>query len=141
MTATANSSTYLLDTSALFALIEDEPGAERVEALLRSERVVVPFLAGLETYYVILQERSEEEADRRLALIRQLPAQWLDHVSDQALIMAGHMKAYHRMSLADAVIAAFAREADAILVHKDPGFESVSHLVRQERLPYKSGAG
>lgn len=56
------------------ALIEDEPGADRVDELLRRERVLLPFLAGLETYYVTLQERSGDEADRRLALIRQLPA-------------------------------------------------------------------
>ena len=75
------SKSYLLDTSALMALIEDEPGADRVEALLRSEGVLVPFLGALEVYYVTLQERSQDEADRRLALIRQLPATWLDRVT------------------------------------------------------------
>lgn len=132
-----SSATYLLDTSALFALIEDEPGAERVEALLRSERVLLPFLVGLETYYVTLQEQSQEEAAQRLSLIRQLPATWLDRVSDQVLILAGNFKARHRISLADALIAAFARENGAILVHKDPEFEALGGQVNQERLPYK----
>lgn len=138
MTASTSSQAYLLDTSALMALIEDEPGADRVDGLLRSERILLPFLVGLETYYVTLQERSEDEADRRLALIRQLPAVWLDQVGDEMLVLAGRLKARHRLSLADALIAAFAVHAGAILVHKDPEFEAVAHLVPQERLPYKS---
>jgi len=134
------SSRFLLDTSALFALIEDEPGASRVEELLRSEDVLIPAVAGLEVYYVTRQERSEDEADRRLALVRQLPARWLDQLTDPVLVAAGRLKAAHRISLADAIIAGFALRADAVLVHKDPEYEAVAPQVRQERLPYKSPA-
>ncbi|HDH10123.1 MAG TPA: VapC toxin family PIN domain ribonuclease, partial [Chloroflexi bacterium] len=40
-------------------------------------------------------------------------------------------------SLADALIAAFAVQQGAILVHKDPEFDVLAELVRQEALPYK----
>jgi len=121
------------------ALIEDEPGADRVEALLRSEGVLIPFLGALEVYYVTLQERSQDEADRRLALIRQLPATWLDRVTETVLIRAGHFKARYRISLADAIIAAFAADQGAILVHKDPEYRVLVAAVAQEELPARGG--
>jgi predicted nucleic acid-binding protein len=139
VTGTA-SSPFLLDTSALLALIEDEPGADRVESLLRTATVLIPALAGLEVYYVTHQERGEDDADRRLSLLRQLPAEWLDQLTDPVLIAAGRIKAAHRLSLADAIIAGFALSRDATLVHKDPEYDAIAHLVRQERLPYKASA-
>lgn len=128
---------FVLDASALFALIADEPGADRVEELLRNERVLLPFVTGLEVYYVTLQERSEDEAERRLVLMHQLPAVWLDRVTREVLVTAGRFKAQHRLSLADALIAGFAAEAGAVLVHKDPEYEALAASVPQERLPYK----
>lgn len=130
-------SRFLLDTSALLALIEDEAGAERVEDLLRNHEVLLPCIVGLETYYITYRERSADEADRRLAMIRQLPALWLDRVEESVLVMAGRFKAQYRVSIADALIAAFAFDAGAILVHKDPEYEPLQHIVAQEQLPYK----
>lgn len=128
---------YLLDTSAILTLLEDEEGAERVEALLREGQVLLPFLILLETYYITLQERSELVADRRYALLKQLPATFLWSVDEPTLLTAARFKARHRLSLADALIAAFAVQQGAILVHKDPEFEVLAELVRQEALPYK----
>ena len=76
MTAT-ESKPYLLDTSAVFALLEDEPGADKVEQVIRTGAVLLPFVVGLETYYITVQERGADEAERRLFLLRQLPARWL----------------------------------------------------------------
>jgi hypothetical protein len=47
-------SKYLLDTSAILTLLEDEEGAERVEILLRQEQILLPYLVLLETYYITL---------------------------------------------------------------------------------------
>jgi len=128
---------YLLDTSAILTLLEDEEGAERVEALLREGQVLLPFLVLLETYYITLQERSEAVADRRYALLKQLPATFLWSVDEPTLLTAARFKARYRLCLADALIAAFAVQQGAILVHKDPEFEALAELVRQEALPYK----
>ncbi|MDO8673750.1 MAG: PIN domain-containing protein [Dehalococcoidia bacterium] len=130
------SNSYLLDTSAVLTLIEDEPGADRVEELLRNRVVLLPFVVGLETYYITCQERGTDEADRRLFLLRHLPAQWLNAVDDAVLVTAGRFKANYRLSLADCLVAAFASETGAVLVHKDPEYDSLDTL-RQERLPYK----
>ena len=134
------SSLYLLDTSAILTLIEDEPGADRVDELLRTGEVLLPFMAGLETFYISLREAGEDEAERRLFLLRQLPVRWLNTVGEPVLVTAGRIKARHRISLADSLIAAFAIEAGAILVHKDPEYEALSDL-RQEQLPYKGVKG
>lgn len=128
---------YLLDTSAIFTLLEDEEGAERVETLLRRETILLPFLVLLETYYITLQEQTEDVADKRYALLKQLPAVVLWEVDEPTLLTAGRLKAEHRLSLADALIAAFALRHQAILVHKDPEIAALTETVQLEALPYK----
>ena len=130
-------SKYLLDTSAVLTFLEDEDGAERVESLLRQEEIIIPYLVLLETYYITLQEQPEDVADKRYALLKQLPATILWEVDEPTLLIAGRFKAYHRLSLADAIIAAFAQRQGAILVHKDPEHESLTEFVQQGVLPYK----
>ncbi len=130
-------SKYLLDTTAVLTFLEDEEGAGRVESLLRQEEIILPYLVLLETYYITLQEQSEDVADKRYALLKQLPATILWEVDEPTLLIAGRFKAYHRLSLADAIIAAFAQRQGAILVHKDPELEALAEFVEQEVLPYK----
>ena len=54
---------------------------------------------------------------------------------------SSRLKADHRLSVADAWIAALAKERDATLVHKDPEFEQVEAVIRVLKLPYKVGTG
>jgi predicted nucleic acid-binding protein len=128
---------YVLDTSAVLTLLEDEAGADRVEALLRQEEILMPYLVLLETYYITLQEQTEDVADKRYALLKQLPTTILWEVDEPTLLTAGRFKAHHRLSLADAIIAAYAQRQEAILVHKDPELETLTDFVEQEALPYK----
>jgi len=128
---------YLLDTSAILALMEDEDGADRVEEILHEGEVLLPFPVLLEAYYISLQERSEPVADERYALLRHLSATEIWSVDEPTLLTAARLKARFRVSFADALIAAFAVRSSAILVHKDPEFEVLADQVRQEPLPYK----
>jgi predicted nucleic acid-binding protein len=128
---------YVLDTSAILALMEDEDGADRVEEILRGGEVLLPFPVLLETYYITLQERSEPVADERYALLRYLSATEIWSVDEPTLLTAARLKARFRVSFADALIAAFAVRSSAVLVHKDPEFEALADQVRQEPLPYK----
>jgi predicted nucleic acid-binding protein len=128
----------MLDTSAILAFLEDEEGAERVESLLRNEEIVLPFLVLLEIYYITLQEQTEDIADQRYALLKQLPVKYLFNVDEPILLTAGRFKSRFRISLADALIAAFAVQLEAILVHKDPELEILGERVKQEILPYKT---
>ena len=62
---------FVLDASALLTLIEGEAGADRVEEVLRSGSFQLPWLALLEVHYVSRQEKGDDEADRRFALLTQ----------------------------------------------------------------------
>ena len=132
------SSPYLLVTSALLSFIEDEAGADRVEKALKQSTTLLPWLVLLETYYITLQEEGQAEADRRIALIKQLKVKIVWDMDEPTLLTAGRLKADHRVSLADAVIAAFAIRRAAVLMHKDPEFEALTGLLPMESLPYKS---
>jgi predicted nucleic acid-binding protein len=129
---------YLLDSSALLALIEGEPGADRVEHLLRNHSVLLPFVVLIEIYYLSLQEQSAEEANARYAMLKALDVTFLNEVTEPVLLRAAQVKAHARLSLADAIIAAFAVVYGAILVHKDPEFEAVKDQLQLEALPYKA---
>ena len=137
MIASVSDKRYLLDTSAVLTFLENEPGAQRVEEIIREGQAVIPFLVLLEMYYISLQETTEATADRRYALLKHLPAVFLYDIDEPTLLTAARFKARHHLSLADALIAAFAVRERAILVHKDPEFEPLSPQVKQEVLPYK----
>ncbi len=58
---------------------------------------------------------------------------------DEATVLtAARFKAVHRLSLADTIIAAYAVQANATLLHKDPEYEALAGQVRLEALPYKT---
>ncbi|MHB0981673.1 MAG: PIN domain-containing protein [Thermoleophilia bacterium] len=57
-------------------------------------------------------------------------------MDESTLLTVARLKAMHRLSLADAIIAAFALLGDAVLLHKDPEFGALAGLVPMEALPY-----
>lgn len=128
---------FLLDTSALLTLIEDEDGADRVEHIFRRESTVLPWLVLLEMYYISLRSRSEAVADQRLAMIKHVTDEIVWQADVPTMLKAAQFKALHRVSLVDAIIAAVAATRGAILVHKDPEYESLTGFVEMEVLPYK----
>lgn len=128
---------YVLDTSALFTLIEEEAGVDRVEEIVSTENAYLPSLALLEVHYVTRQERGQGEADRRYALLKKLPCEIVWQVDEPTLLTASLFKAAHRLSLADALIAAIAHRHDAVLIHKDPEYSALADEIELEALPYK----
>jgi len=139
-TAATGSRPWLLDTSALLSFIEDETGADRIEQALKQPTTLVPWPVLLETHYVTLQKRGQAEADRRIALIKQLKVEILWGMDESTLLTASKLKAEHRVSLADAIIAAFAIRRGAVLMHKDPEFDALTGLLPMEALPCKASA-
>jgi len=131
---------YLLDTSALLALWDDEPGSERVAELLEAavHRELVChgcFISQMELLYRVWKDEGEEAGRRAYSLCLGLPITWM-HESAELLELAAEIKACFPLSLADAWITASALLLDAVLVHKDPEFERITKL-NQELLPYK----
>jgi predicted nucleic acid-binding protein len=135
------SKAYLLDTSAIFALTDNEEGADLVEAILSKARrgevtVSISAMTAMEVYYVSSGERGEEEANHLLLLVRGLPVTELS-LEDALILPAARFKARYRISVADAWIAATAAVHDLTLVHKDPEFDSLDG-VSLSPLPYKA---
>lgn len=133
-------SCYVLDTSALLALRDDEPGADRVAAILevaaRGECFCHGcFISQMELLYRVWKDEGEEAGRMAYSTCLNLPIEWL-HESPELLERAAAVKACFPLSLADAWIAATALQLEAILVHKDPEFEKVVGL-QQEILPYR----
>ncbi|HEV7518611.1 MAG TPA: PIN domain-containing protein, partial [Thermoanaerobaculia bacterium] len=112
-TASVERSPFLLDSSAILTLLEDEAGAARVEEVILEEKTLLPWPVLLEVYYISQQEAGPAEADRRYALLKQLPCEILWQIDESILLTAARFKAEHRLSLADALIAAFARNHGA----------------------------
>lgn len=127
---------FVLDTSALLCLIKDEEGADAVEKILRQETVFVSFLSMMEFLYVRHRETGEARAGRDYAELKALPIQVME--SDEPLrLLAARIKAAHRLSLADAWVAATAEQLGAVLVHKDPEFDPLDGRIKMLRLPSK----
>jgi predicted nucleic acid-binding protein len=131
---------FLLDTSALLTLRDDEPGADRVAEVLNQAssgkaKCYGCFITLMEVFYRVW--RDEDKAAGQLAYQQclALPIDWLSN-SESLLAQSAEYKAMYPLSIADAWIAACATEQGAVLLHKDPEFK---HLpVLQELLPLKS---
>lgn len=105
-------SAYVLDTSAWLTLIEDEAGADAVQDILEKAQagetiVLVSSMSFMEVYYITLQERDVNEARERVNLMAALPILRVESTRTLG-VLAAELKATHRLSVADAWIAALA---------------------------------
>lgn len=132
---------YVLDTSAIFTFTKSEDGSDIVEDILVSaakgrSSVYLSFISLTELYYVTWQAKSEQAARELIILVKSLPVQRVDP-NERIILSAGRIKALHRLSVADAFIAATAIEKSSILVHKDPELQVVSAYTEILELQYK----
>lgn len=133
---------YVLDTSARLTLIEDEPGANVAQDVLESAssgdiEILVSFMSFMEVFYITVQEREVEEAQVRMHLREALPITRVESTASSGMTAAG-LKAKHRISVADAWIAALAIERNATLIHKDPEIEQMQGEIKILKLPCKA---
>lgn len=133
---------YVIDTSALLTLRDDEPGAERVATLLAAvvqgkEICHGCFMTRMELLYRVWKDEGETEARLAYEQSASLPITW--HVgNEEMLLRAAAIKANHAVSVAVAWITACAEMLDATLLHKDPEFLALP--IKQEELPMKQRA-
>lgn len=128
---------FVLDSSALMTFIEQEEGAVRVREVLEQHPILIPWLSLLEVLYITQRELGEKEALIRYALLKRLDATFVWEVDEAILLTAARLKATHRLSLADSIIAAIAIQRQAILLHKDPEYAALQGVVQMEALPYR----
>ncbi len=138
---TAGPEAYVLDTSAVLTLWNEEDGAPLVERLLldASERrsVFISFMTVMECRYRIWKDQGRDAAEEITRSLRLLPAIRVD-LDDDLLMTAAELKAQFRISVADSWIIATAITRNATLVHKDPEFDALGSRVTLKALPYKN---
>jgi predicted nucleic acid-binding protein len=131
----------VLDTSAIFCLLEDEPGADLVEqkiaaAEARKIKLGASFVSLTEAFYITHLSQGKPRAEEFVAVIKSWPIEII-YPSESLCLAAGEIKAAHSVSLADAFVAATAQLTSAVLIHKDPEFEQLNGTVSLQALPYK----
>lgn len=132
---------FVLDTSAILTVLNQEDGLETVIALLDQARagqatIYLPFIALMELEYLLLRKISVEETEYLLTVVQAWPVQVVES-SEEWRRQAAVMKAQSSLSVADAWNASLALWRNAQLVHKDPEYEQVLHL-QMLALPYKA---
>jgi predicted nucleic acid-binding protein len=137
--------TVLLDTSAWIALDEKEPGAEQVEAILADawlgkSDVHGSFATLTELEYIRTQEQDAQQATELLVFVKSQPVKG-PHTDEALCSAAAKLKAAHKVSFADAFVAATAQRLNATHVHKDPELDALKGTLSLQSLPYKTGTG
>lgn len=134
----ADVTAYVLDTFALMAYLRDEPGALRVQSLIRdagSEQCsLFVSLINLAEICTLTERRGgAPRVQEVLALIRQLPIEVIP-VDEQTVFAAAHLKAHYRLSFADAFAVTSAQGLNGVLVTGDLELAPVEKIVQVERL-------
>jgi len=123
--------TYVFDASALFAFLQNRPGASKVDELLKEARrdrakVLMSVINYGEVYGLILRECGSEQALTVIHAVRPLPIQLLD-VTPQRALRAADVKAKYKIYYVDSFAAALAIEQKATLVTSDSDFRKLGH--------------
>jgi ribonuclease VapC len=125
---------YVLDSHALFALLQREEGHEIVTDLLdcaeNQEMVLhLSLINWGELYYILGRNHGEPVAEEMVAGIEKLPIV-IDGVDLQRVLAAARIKARYPVAYADAFAIALADELGAAVVTGDPEFHKVESVVR-----------
>ena len=128
---------YVLDTSALLALWNDEEGADTVEHILRSGALIyISFMTFMEGRYRLWKSVSKDESDEFSKYLELLPIKRVD-INGLIFEKSVEIKATNNLSVCDSWIIATAIATNSILVHKDHEFMQVKKKVKLKTLPYK----
>jgi ribonuclease VapC len=135
---TAQPPLYILDSFALLAFFQAEPGGLRVRELLRqadSGGVLLLMTAVNlgEVIYRTIRERGSDHAEEVLSIIAGYAIDFVDVDRDLALAGA-EIKGVRKMAYADCIAAALAQRLDATVITGDPEFRQVDSFIRVEWL-------
>lgn len=110
----------MLDASAVLCWLKDEPGAERVEAILgEGEQVLIHAVNMVEVQYQLLR-RGDRFLRVGLEQVEAAGVQLVQTMDDKLLTTAAHLKAHFApIALGDVFGAALAKTRDGTLVTTD----------------------
>ncbi|WP_457741674.1 PIN domain-containing protein [Thermococcus sp.] len=128
----------VLDSYALLAYLLREKGAERVRDLLRKAemgevKIYMNVVNLGEVYYTIVRRKGVDIADFVVANLLKSPILFV-HVDERLSLIAGRIKAFYKLSYADAFAAATAVDLNAVLLTGDEEFRSVEDRIKIEWL-------
>jgi len=118
---------YVMDSFAMIAFFEDEPGADRVAEILmslmaRKAKAYMSVINWGEVYYNTLREEGVETAEKVIEQLRKYPIELVD--ADLKLTYeAAKLKARYKIAYADCFAAALSRKLNAVIVTGDPEFK------------------
>lgn len=126
--------TYVLDASAVLDLLENGPGAARVEQIFaaadkQENAVSMSVLNWGEVFYNVWQHHGEEAARSAIAGLSRLPIEIVAVDQEQAL-KAGEIKALHKLSFVDCIAGSLAELRNSTLVTADRDFQKVGRRIR-----------
>ena len=125
--------TYVFDASALFAFLQQKPGAPKVNELLKEAmrgRAAI-FMSAVnygEVYGGILREHGPEKARATISAVQPLPISLVDATPQRAL-QAAEAKVKYKLYYLDSFVAALALEQKGTLVTSDSDFRRLGHSV------------
>ena len=113
---------FVLDSYAILALVEDEPGAQIVADIILNE-LTEPCLSVInlgEVYYIVFRRQGEAVAEEIVRGVRQEERLKIAEVSWPRVKHAALLKAGGGLAYADAFVLGLAQEIGASLVTGDP---------------------
>ena len=133
-----NNPTFVLDSFALLAYLNGEPGRARVKEVLKSAeqgagRVFLCMINFGEVLYTTERRRGFATAQGVQSLIESMPITIVE-ATRTFVLEAAHIKANHALSHADAFAVASALRENAIVLTGDPEFGAVESIVTVEWL-------
>ncbi|HHW25874.1 MAG TPA: type II toxin-antitoxin system VapC family toxin [Firmicutes bacterium] len=122
---------YVLDSYALLALLQDEPGAQEVEDLITSAdtEISVSVINLGEVFYILARKVGREAAHAFENRVMETPKLTIADASWQRVKNAAALKSVGGLSFADCFGAALSLELDATLVTGDPEFKRLEETV------------
>jgi len=120
---------YVMDSFAMIAFFEDEPGAEKVALILKSlmARKAKAYMSVInwgEIYYNTLREQGAETAEKVIEQLKQYPIEIVD-VDQKLTYEAAKLKGSYKIAYADCFAAALSYRLNAVVVTGDPEFKKL----------------
>ncbi|NPV52586.1 MAG: type II toxin-antitoxin system VapC family toxin [Firmicutes bacterium] len=132
---------YILDSYALLAFLQDEPGAQNVEDIISADdtEIFVSVINLGEVFYILSRESGEQAALDFEAKLLDTPKIKVMECPWERAKAAARLKALGGLSFADCFGASLAQELEAVLVTGDPEFSHLENkgLLRVLWLPLK----
>ena len=127
---------YVLDSYALIAYFEDEPGADRVAQILRQlaqgkARGFISVVNWGEVYYNTLREEGVAEAEKVILQLDKFPIRIVE-VDRTLAYEAAKLKGKYRIAYADCFAAALSSKLNASLVTGDSEFKKLRERISIE---------